>query len=359
MYGLTQAELGARIGVAQGHLSKLERGTAPLSMASALAASEAFGEPLSFFKIPSNPVPLGPTAYRRKASMKAAERDRVASFYREAARIFAAVSEASGYHEFTLVEAIDRTTPERAAEAVRVLAGLSPAAPVRNVVRLVERLGIGVVTDLDDPEHACDPMDLSGITMPTAQNRRPLIATAPIARGDAQRMTLAHEFAHLVLDREAASISCATRSPQERRAFRFARALLLPSAVLLDRIDERSTFRDYLELKAEYGVSVGSTIMGARELGAITPQRARILQIQLNSRGWRTAEPVEVVAERPALFRQALQRAYPTSPIPRASTSLGVAPKRLRRWMGDTESGAGDDIAPVVPLRARSKLRWA
>lgn len=354
MRGLTQTEVGGRLGVAQGHLSRLERGAVPMSEAIAFTASKAFGEPLSFFEVPSNPIPLGPVAYRRTASMKAAERDRVTEHYREAARVFTTISEASGYREFSTAEAIGPSSPEQAAEFVRKCAGLSPVAPVKNMIRLIERLGVGVVIDLDDDEHADEVTSVSGITMPTSANRRPLVATGKIGRGDVQRMTIAHEFAHLILDRDVASISCATRSPQEKDAYRFARALLLPAGVLSDRIKETSTFRDYLELKAKYGISVGAIVMGARDIGAITPERARILQIQLNSRGWRTAEPVEVAVERPALFGQALRRVYRTNVIPRASNALGVAPVRLRRWAGEGGSIEEQGIAPVATLRAPS-----
>lgn len=353
LHGLTQTEVGARLEVTQGHLSKLEHSDVPLSEALAMAASDAYAEPLSFFQVPSHPVSLGPTAFRRKAAMKAAERDRVTELYREASRVFSEVSSASGYREFDFPE-LNRADPESVAGSIRAQVGLTASAPVKNVTRLVERLGIGVVTELDDPQHDHDASDLSGISMPTSRNRRPLIATAVIDRGDAQRMTLAHEFGHLLLDRDAASISCSTRSPQERAAFRFAGALLVPAAVILERIHETSTFKDYLSLKADYGISVGAIIMRARDLGVISPDRARILQIQLSSRGWKKNEPVEVIVERPRLFAQALHRVHPSGTFARASTERGVAPERLRRWAGDHHAPPESALAPVTVLRARA-----
>jgi Zn-dependent peptidase ImmA (M78 family)/transcriptional regulator with XRE-family HTH domain len=332
LYGLSQSELGLRLGIAQSRLSRIERGDLALPAELAAAASEQFGEPLAFFHVPSGAVPLGPAAFRRKASTKAVERDRISTLYAEAARSFAAVSEASGYREFDAPDVL--SSPEHIAAEVRLAQGLTPTQPIRNVTRLIERLGIGVVAELDEPQHAHDGADAAGITMPTVHNRRPLIATMSIGRGDVQRLTLAHELGHMILDRRAAIINCSSRSPQERAAFAFASALLIPPEIVARRITETSTLRHYVELKSEFGMSASAIIMAARRTGAITETRARTLQIQHSSRGWRHEEPVDVELEKPMLVQQALAKAYPSATFARASHALGIAPARLRRWSG-------------------------
>lgn len=347
IHGMSQGEFGKRLSLSQSRLSRIERGDLPLTGDIVADASREFGEPISFFRVPLGAVPLGPVAYRRRSSASAVDKKRLVTLFEDAARVFYSVSERSGYHEFAPIGGDD--SPEGMAESVRAVAGLTPDQPVRNVTRLIERLGVGVVTNLDDDEHVRDITDVSGIAMPTARNMRPLIATNPIARGDVQRLTLAHEFGHVLLDRGAATISCSTRSPQERSAFRFGAALLLPTAPVRRTISERSTLRDYLELKGAFGISASAAVARAHTLGLITDDRKRTLSIQLSSRGWRYDEPVDVAVEKPLLLAQALAKSFPTSTYARASHELGVRPERLRRWAARPEEER--DPTPITPLR--------
>lgn len=348
IHGLTQRELGDRIGIAQSKLSRVERGDVPPTVDIVMRASAEFGEPEAFFAVPADALPVGPIAYRKKASTPAAEKNRVSALFLEASRVFARVSAASNYRTFMAADGMT-AEPARAAERVRAGLGIEPGAAVRNVTRALERLGIGVVSDLDDDRWKSGRADASGFSMPTVKSERPLVATVSINRGDVQRMTLAHELGHLILDRGAPQIHCSPRSPQERAAFEFAAAFLLPVSVLREQLGEHSTLRDYLGVKTEYGISVAAIVMHAKRFGVITEARARTLQIQLSSRGWRDNEPVDVVKEYPLLFKQALDQVFPTSTYAKASHELGVAPDRLRRW--------GDDFTEDAPLANVTTLR--
>lgn len=354
IHGLTQRELGSRIGVTQSQLSRLERGDATLSAELAAVVSSSFSEPLEFFRVTPSLATAGPTAFRRKSSMRAAERDRVTALYREASRAFATVSDRSGYHEFTADFDGRFDDPESAAAAVRDEAGLSGDQPVRNVTRLMERLGVGVVADLDARPDGGVASEVSGITAPSLHNHRPLVATLSIGRGDVQRLTLAHELGHLILDRNAPTVSCSTRSPQEQAAFAFGRALLVPPSVVRNQVRESSTLKQLLGLKSEFGISVSAIVYYANRLGVISDARARTLQIQIASRGWRDQEPVGVVPERPMLFKQALTKVYPAGPFA-ASHALGIEPSRLRQWLGAAAADGDARALPgkVTPLRFR------
>lgn len=346
IHGLTQQEFGERIDLHQTQLSRIERGGS-LGIEIAHRASSAFGEPLTFFKVPEFTVPLGPTAFRRRAAANAAEKARVNELYREASRVFAKVSEDSGYREAELPDPEQDLT--RIVDSVREQHGLTPHDPVRNLTRMFERLGVGVINNLDDLHEDPDDSNISGITMPTRRNTRPIVATTSLGRGDVQRMTLAHELGHLVFDRDAPTISCSTRSPQEQRAFALGSALLLPEGVIRKRINEKSTLRDYLALKTDYGLSAAAIMLRAHRLGLISSDRYRVLSIQHSSRGWRRDEPVEVPTEDPLLLAQAIKKVYPKSTYARASHELGLAPARLRRWAASDE--ADEPPATVTPLR--------
>ncbi|WP_442870656.1 ImmA/IrrE family metallo-endopeptidase [Clavibacter sp. CT19] len=348
IHGLTQRDLGERVGIAQSKLSRIERGDSVLSADLASRASVEFGEPLSFFQVRSDELPIGPIAFRKKASTPASERNRVSALFLEASRVFAHISAESNYRTLFAVEGLTGD-PARLAENIRAALSIGVTDSVRNVTRALERLGVGVVSRLDDERWRSGRPDASGFSMPTVKSTRPLVATVAIDRGDVQRITLAHELGHLVLDRGAAQIHCSPRSPQERAAFEFASAFLLPVGVLRQKVRESSTLRDLLVVKAEYGISVGAIIMHAKRNGILSEQRARTLQIQLSSRGWRENEPVDVVRERPVLFAQALNQVFPTSTYARASHVLGVTPDRLRRWAEDVSGDA--TLAKVTALR--------
>ncbi|WP_167254636.1 MULTISPECIES: helix-turn-helix domain-containing protein [Microbacterium] len=61
LLGLTRNELGARLGLTQSLLSRIEHGHVPLSEDLAALASQAFGEPIKFLQSRSTPSRLVPS----------------------------------------------------------------------------------------------------------------------------------------------------------------------------------------------------------------------------------------------------------------------------------------------------------
>ncbi|MDK6729635.1 ImmA/IrrE family metallo-endopeptidase, partial [Aerococcus urinae] len=66
-------------------------------------------------------------------------------------------------------------------------------------------------------------------------------------------MTLAHELGHLIFDHDLLTHP-KVRSVEERRAFAFAGALLLPEEMMIREVDEGTTLNQFLRIKARYGV---------------------------------------------------------------------------------------------------------
>lgn len=96
--------------------------------------------------------------------------------------------------------------------------------------------------------------------------------------GARQRMDLAHELAHLVLDPESAV-------PEEDFARRFAGALLLPAETVHAELGARRSslaFSELRALKMRYGVSIQGWIRRAKDLHIISDGAYKGLQIQLN-----------------------------------------------------------------------------
>jgi len=308
LLGQTQGQLAERLGVAQPVVSMIEKASRPLSLELAEKAASEFSLPLAFFFVPPSTLDVAHPTFRKHSAARAADERRVVRLYREAARAFAAASETSGYHTQGLPDSLAESDPETAAVHVRAAAGVSSLAPILNMTRLLERLGFGVVTNLD-PERPTDDPRHSGVSIPSVGSSRPLIALAKSMNGQDQRITLAHELGHHIWDRSFSQVWKSTRSPEERRAFDFAGALLIPRDVITSRVTETLNLVGYLPIKAEFGVGVDAIVMRAKKLGVISSDRARSLFIQLSARGWRKQEPVEVAQERPLLFGQSVERA--------------------------------------------------
>jgi Zn-dependent peptidase ImmA (M78 family) len=297
----------------------------------------------------------GQFTFRKRSRASARDERRVKRLYSEAARLFNSISAASDFRTSALPNPADfNGDPEECAEALRRSAGLGPEDPVKNVTRLLERNGVGVVSDLDDSfEGASDHV---GVSRPNASTDRPLVALTSHLPGAVQRLSLGHEAAHWIFDRHLLSPLGSTRCPEETRAFRFGGALLLPEAVVRKRVSETLSLHGYLRIKADYGISVEAIARRAKDIGVISPDRYRSLSIQLSSQGWRKNEPVEVVQETPRLFGQALERVYGRHYVSRAADEHGIDPTLIQRWLGpgtppDQELKAEDDNVVSVDFR--------
>lgn len=355
IYGLTQGQLADRLGVTQSFLSHIARGARPMPEALALDACREFGVPAAFFMVKPTPADLGAATFRKNSRATARDEGRVVALFDEAARLFREVSRASGYHSIDLPEPNDYAGDvERVAEAVRSNLKLGADEPVQNATRALERLGIGVVDNLDHLDE--EARGHTAVSRPSRYNDRPLVAMTAAVPGAVKRLTLLHEAGHLIFDRDLSAPISSTRSLEERRAYKFAGAVLIPEAVVRARISETLNLHGYLPVKADYGVSVGALIMRARDLGVIGADRARSLQIQLSSQGWRSSgEPVAVADEKPLLLGQALRQAYGKQAAAKAAYDLGTAPEWVNQWTHQHVEPPSPQPGQVIDFQTRAR----
>lgn len=346
--GLTQGELAARLGVSGGFLSSVTKGTKAFPTNLAQNACAEFKVPQAFFAVRPAPEDVGPVTFKKTSSARARDENRVVALYSEAARLFRHVSAASKYKPSALPPVDAHDDPEEIASQVRSMAGVGPTAPIANMTRLIERLGVGVIHKLD-PENHTDNAH-AGASRPSRTVTRPLIALVCDLPGAEQRFTLAHELFHVMADQDLDRGLTLVRHPRELRANRFAGALLLPRAAAAEHISETLTLHGYLKIKAEFGISVGATIHRAQDLGLVSAGRAKSLYIQWSSAGWRRNEPVPVAGERPLLLDQALRRVYGRSYAAKASHDVGVAAQLISSWV-EASSDDTDQTADVIRLR--------
>ena len=356
LLGKSRTRLAESVGATPAQLSKIESGIQrfPLDLAAAMA--EKHGVPLAFFTQNDPAHEAAVPTFRKKARASALDQKRITRLAREAARVFTQASTQTGYKPFVFTDDKDLLDDvEQVALEVRRAAGIADDAPVPNVTRALERQGIAVINGLDPNTERT--LDLSGISLPTRHDQRPLVALVSNLPGAVARFTLAHEAAHHIWDQDLPSPITSTKDHRELRAHHFAGAFLLPKQQVIARITEQTTLRGYLPVKADYGVSVGAIIMRCRNLGIISSNRARSLQIQLSSLGWRDPdiEPVPVADERPLLLKQALKRATLTGG-PALGTYTGLPPHLVRHWARlDPPTNPADSGADIIDLATRRR----
>lgn len=350
--GITQAKLASSLGVTSAALTHVVKGDRPFPETWAHAASATYRVPIEFFSVAPSPADSGVLTYRKKSTARVRDEKRVDRLYAEAARLFSYASDQSGYHAANLPDPGDFDgDPELVALEIRRRVGLGPTEPVANVIRLCERLGVGVVDNLDpmpqdEPRH-------SGVSRPSWFDERPLIAIAEDLKPGLKRFVIAHELYHLIADRDLDRPLTSTRDPRELRANRFAGALLLPQAAAARALSPTLTLHGYLRVKADFGVEVRGLIHRAKDLKVISPDRERSLYIQWSSAGWRENEPVPIPDERPLLLEQALRKSDGTSYAARLSHALGVPADLISHWTRASGSSSGQ--ATVVEMKDRRR----
>lgn len=120
-----------------------------------------------------------------------------------------------------------------------------------------------------------------------------------------------------------------------------------------ESVNERSTLPDLLRVKARFGTSLMAIVTRAQRLHLISEMRAKSLYGQINARGWRYQEPVEVSVERPTLFAQAAARAWPGFSPRRIAEATGVPRALISAWIGLPDNSAVYEDGQVIDLAAR------
>jgi Zn-dependent peptidase ImmA (M78 family) len=171
-----------------------------------------------------------------------------------------------------------------------------PPGPVAHMVRLLETHG-AVVVRLRGLGREVDAFScLQG---------RPIVVLWREKEDKARaRFDAAHELAHLVLHPEAEP----GNKILEAQADAFASAFLMPREYIYAQLPRRVDFRRLLELKLQWGVSLGALLYRARTLGVIGESAYRRALVRMSSEGWRRDEPGDLgPPEIPTMLPQALE----------------------------------------------------
>lgn len=189
-----------------------------------------------------------------------------------------------------------RAAAEAAAEKVRRLWKL-PRGPVSDVVGTLESHGV-VCLRLAIDDSRIDAFSVNFDDHPVA------VLGTDKDKWDRSRFDAAHELGHLVMHEEAAGVPEA-----ERQANEFAAAFLMPAADIRRSLPNRADWALLMDLKRQWGVSIGALLMRAKTLAVMSDAAYLSATKVMSARGWRRHEPVDGAPESPSLLADAIKRA--------------------------------------------------
>lgn len=347
--GLTQAELADLIKVSQPAIAQLERfpSGGGFQPSAALIEAVAFQLrfPISFFKKKDAPeFPMGSLLYRKRSSLRSAERNRLRQYARLAYEMYRELSMSLTLPKLSLPSVLGES-PESAAQLARASLGISPDRPVKNLVNLLERNGVvifAVPFEIEDHDSfslwASDPLPAV-----------PVIVVSIGKPGDRQRFTLSHELGHLCLHRAFNS----SVPILEDQANRFAAEFLMPAEAIRNEIKTPVTLGSLASLKPKWGVSIQALIRRSRDLEIISDRRYTYLFQQLTKLGYRKREPeqLDITPEKPRAFRKMVEVAFgvPFDPS-KVAESLGVSVSFLTDFL-DSQAEMKDLSQTGEPIK--------
>lgn len=359
--GLTQAELGARTGIASGSISMIENGHHEADPSTMRALAEVLDCKISYLVTSSAAATYDRPKLRAYADASQRAVDRTLFDSVTAVEIIRAAGLRSVPIRLPLYDGdlSDDEGIDRIAADVRSAAGIDADAVVPNVIRAAERLGC-VVLPLDRELGRHWGMSLTVQGIPVIRVARPSHDSELDVPGDRQRFTVAHELGHLVLHAGSAQPATPLEATQmERQANRFAASFLVPGDAALADLEARGgrvTLRTLASLKEKWGYAIKAFVFRFRELGVIDEAQARSLYKQISARRWNKEEPHRPGTESAVWLSKALMEAFPLEDaVEAAAKTSGLGARYIVRWLDWGPSGVKPQLASVTDIQPRPR----
>lgn len=313
--GISQSELAEQLAVQVQRISEVERGVRAATFD--LTQLGYSSSRLSSLPDMTEPLHRHYTRTREAAKKRAKEIVRlggeVFSDLRRSTRVSVRLERDVGSAERDLDDV------EQLASDVRVvMLGIEESGPIRNLTAAVERAGIAIVP-VRELHSDGESRTIDGLS--SWVEDQPTIALDPDVPGERFRFSLAHEVGHLMMHGRRHDYT-------EDEASRFAGSLLIPRSALEYALRDAKlpTLSDFLHLKATFGVSVAALIYRARDLGLISADRFRSLQIQKSTVWGRRNEPNDSAITPGGLLATMIERQGGVAAV---SQALGVAARHI------------------------------
>lgn len=282
--GWTQTELADRLRVSQGTVSKIEEGIMQADPRLISEISKVFGRPEVFFtQVPGHSLTLEGSFRKKSALTKKLLKSTDARMNIERLQLNRLVDASS--LELKDPPYCDPDAypggPVEIARLVRSHYGVGNG-PIENLVELVEKAGC-FVRYIDYGTLLVDGFAvLSGANVP-------IIFINRAFPSDRRRLTLAHEFGHVIMHRMI-------RPNIEDEAFAFAGELLMPQSEIKSSLYPLN-LEKLARLKLKWKVSMAAILQHAKRIGAVNERYYRYMRSELSKHGFTKEEPYELAIE--------------------------------------------------------------
>jgi len=297
-----------------------------------------------FFRPETREVTLSAPAYRKRATASAKHLNAVHAKAKEFLERYLAVEGLFPAHRFA--------KPHLPGEADRKISNEHDIEELAVEVRKRWQLGTDPIVDLtevlEDKGVKVVMMegedDFDGLSC-WANETIPVVVAKKDQSGDRLRLSLAHELGHLIMHLP----SSYTHKQQEKAAYRFAAAFLVPASVAKQELGETRSglgLEELKMLKQKYGMSIQAWLYRAKDLGIISESKWVEYNALFRARGWNKTEPGEAIAvEQPKRFERLILQALVEGLITPAKAAeylcipLSEFQKTLKVDLAETEAG--------------------
>lgn len=297
--GYTQTELAKAVeGLSQSNLSKFEKGLGGLSDSVLSRIMGLLGFPVDFLDLDIDNTVVC-KHYRKKASIRVSDRDRIDRFVAIRAYCFDWLTEEVEIPEFKFkyMDLENGITPEEAALYVRKQFRLG-LRPIENICGLLERNGVSLFF------WDCPYDEFDGVSLISDRGNHLVVVNENMSN-DRIRYSLAHELGHIVMH-QSCDIFVPENRDKEDEANRFAAELLMPADGIKHSLDGLR-LRDAMRLKQYWLTSMYAILLRAKKLGRIDDRRFISQRTEMSRNGWLRKEPTEVFIDGPVVIRKSYE----------------------------------------------------
>jgi Zn-dependent peptidase ImmA (M78 family)/transcriptional regulator with XRE-family HTH domain len=341
MARMSQQALGDAAGVSRMAISKYERDEMDPGSGVLIALSRALDVKVDYLLRPVG-VQVSAPVFRKRTSLSRRAEDAIVERVRDWLDRYLAIEDLLGTRVIFAWPALDRhissvAGAEDLAMALRGAWGLGHDA-IDNLAEILEQHGIKVGSVEGDN-------DFDALTL-WANEDTPIIVVKQDIPGDRQRLNMAHELGHILLDMP----DHWSDKEKESAAYRFAGALLMPASNVRRELGAQRDKLDFHELhllKHGYGLSMQAIVRRAKDLDIISTSAYEHLCREFSQRGWRRREPGDQIApERPERMKRLVLRALAEQIITRSRASELLGCSLAEFW--ETERQHHKDISELV-----------
>lgn len=293
--GFTQQELAEKINILQSRLSKIENGHQSADSDFLKLISNTLSYPENFFCQEMEIYPPN-LHYRKRTDIPA----KILSYVEGIMNIYRVNIQTLlksidiPFTKLPLLEGKTNRSPREAARALRQFWQLS-RGPIDNLIKIIEDHGIIVIS----MDFGTDKID--GRSMVTTTGKFIIFINKNLS-GDRQRLTLAHELAHIILHLYSPEVF---DIDTEAEAKVFASEFLMPESEIKQQLlGNKLTMQKLADLKRYWKTSMQAILYWAEILKMVTPNQSKYLWSQFNALKIKINEPIPIPAEKPTLLNE-------------------------------------------------------